>query len=184
MQIFGNAKAAGESNDEDFTLAADVELAVFGVRKDVTEEMMSDHLKARKIVVKEVKIQTRPEVLESVRTITMKVTVPASQHEAAMKCEVWPYRVGVRLWDNRSVRRERQERLGHGKELDQGAREGAARVSAGAGGARIGEGAGGSGQQGWQQQQRRGGNRGYGGPGGQFRNQNIFDLLNLVSNMN
>ena len=55
-----------------------MELAVFGVRKDVTEDMLRDHLKARKIEVKEVKIQTRPEVLESVRTITMKVTVPAS----------------------------------------------------------------------------------------------------------
>ena len=191
-KIFGNAKTTEESNDEDFELAADVELAVFGVRKDVTETMMIDHLKARKILVKEVKTQTRPDVLESVRTITMKVTVPASQHEAAMKPEVWPYRVGVGLWDNRSVRRERQERLGLGTAPGRGEGAGAG-AGAGAGGARgAGEGLlAGAGaragesrqQQGWQQQHRRDGNRGAAG-GGQFRGQNIYELLNLVANLN
>ena len=189
-KIFGNAKTTDENKDEDFELAADVELAVFGVRTDVTEAMMTDHLKARKILVKEVKIQTKPEVLESVRTITMKVTVPASQHEAAMKPEVWPYRVGVRLWDNRSVRRERQERLGLGTSLGragEGAGGGATAGGAGAGpGAGARAGAGESWQQGWQQQHRRGGYKGGAGgsSGGQFRGQNIYELLNLVANLN
>ena len=39
---------------------------------------------------------TRNEVLEHVRTKTFRIRVKASQYEAALKPEVWPYRVAVR----------------------------------------------------------------------------------------
>ena len=39
---------------------------------------------------------TRQEVMEQVRTLTFRVSVAAADYEAALKPEVWPYRVGVR----------------------------------------------------------------------------------------
>ena len=177
-KIFGNAKESAEGDSENSRLAADVDLVAFGVRKDVSEQMMKDWLNSKNIDA-EVRIMTRPEVLSEVRTISMKVTVKASQHEEAMKPEVWPYRVGVRLWDNRTVRRERQERQELGRDLGQGSGggegEGAEAVVGGAGAGRMRQ------QQQWQLPRRRGN---YGGGGGQFTNQNIFELLKLVTNSN
>ena len=39
---------------------------------------------------------TRKEVMDQVRTLTFRVSVKAADYEAALKPEVWPYRVGVR----------------------------------------------------------------------------------------
>ena len=39
---------------------------------------------------------TRDEVLSNVRTKTFKITITPAQYEAALKPEVWPYRVAVR----------------------------------------------------------------------------------------
>ena len=39
---------------------------------------------------------TKPDVMDQVRTITFRVSVKAADYEAALKREVWPYRVGVR----------------------------------------------------------------------------------------
>ena len=43
-------------------------------------------------------------MLDQVRTKTFKITVKASQYEAALKPEVWPYRVAVRHY--RAPRRQ------------------------------------------------------------------------------
>ena len=47
---------------------------------------------------------TKDEVLSQVRTKTFKITVKPSQYEAALKPEVWPYRVAVRHY--RAPRRQ------------------------------------------------------------------------------
>ena len=39
---------------------------------------------------------TKKEVLDQVRTKTFKITVKAAQYEAALKPEVWPYRIAER----------------------------------------------------------------------------------------
>ena len=39
---------------------------------------------------------TKPEVVDQVRTLTFRVAVKPEEYEAALKPEVWPYRVGVR----------------------------------------------------------------------------------------
>jgi hypothetical protein len=179
-KIFGNARETTEDGSENVKLAADVDLVAFGVRKDVSAQMMTEWLQSKKIDAV-VKIMTRTEVLESVRTITMRVTVKASQHEEALKPEVWPYRVGVRHWDNRTVRRERQERQELGKDSGQG------QGAVGGDKAGVGEvGAGARQQQaeGWQKQRRSRGYGGHRGGGGQITNQNIFDLLSLITNQN
>ena len=96
--------------------------------------------------------------------------------------------MGVRHWDNRTVRRERQERQELGKDSSQvqGA-VGGDKVGAGVGevGGAVGAGARRRQQaEGWQQQRRGGGYGGHRGGGGQISNQNIFDLLSLISNQN
>ena len=77
-------------------LAADVDLVASGVGKDCTDEDPSNFLKDKGINTVAVETLTKQEVLDKVRTKTFKVTVKAAEYEAALKPEVWPYRVAVR----------------------------------------------------------------------------------------
>ena len=92
---YGSAKTSGDQNVETM-LAADVDLVASGVGKDCTDEDMSQFLKGRGIEAVAVETLTKKEVLDQVRTKTFKITVKAAQYEAALKPEVWPYRVAVR----------------------------------------------------------------------------------------
>ena len=56
---------------------------------------------------------TRPDVIEQVRTLTFRVVVQADQYEAALKPEVWPYRVGVRHY--RAPRRDKTDNTWQGQ---------------------------------------------------------------------
>ena len=85
-------------------LAADVDLVATGVGKDCTDEDMSLFLKGKGIEVVSVETLTKDDVLDKVRTKTFKITVKAAQYEAALKPEVWPYRVAVRHY--RAPRRQ------------------------------------------------------------------------------
>ena len=92
---YGSAKATGDGSVETL-LAADVDLVASGVGKDCTNEALGDFLKGKGIEAVAVETLTKDEVLSQVRTKTFKVTVKPSQYEAALKPEVWPYRVAVR----------------------------------------------------------------------------------------
>ena len=92
---FGSAKTSGDQDVENM-LAANVDLVASGVGKDCSNEDLSEFLKSKGIVTVAVETLTRSEVLDQVRTKTFKITVKASQYEAALKPEVWPYRVAVR----------------------------------------------------------------------------------------
>ena len=92
---FGSAKTTTEGGDGT-KLSGDVSLVASGVAKDCTEEDMKKFLADKGIKVVECEILTKPEVLALVRTITFRVSVKAADYEAALKPEVWPYRVGVR----------------------------------------------------------------------------------------
>ena len=100
---FGNAKSSGDENVETM-LAADVDLVATGVGKDCTDENMSNFLKGKGIEPVLVETLTRAEVMDQVRTKTFKITIKAAQYEAALKPEVWPYRVAVRHY--RAPRRQ------------------------------------------------------------------------------
>ena len=100
---FGSAKSTGDDNVETL-LAADVDLVASGVGKDCTNENLKDFLKGRGIEAVAVETLTKDEILSQVRTKTFKVTVKPSQYEAALKPEVWPYRVAVRHY--RAPRRQ------------------------------------------------------------------------------
>ena len=93
--IVSNTEDVIESN-----LAADVEIVAFGVSKTAEPEHRKKFLTDRGINVEDVKCLTRDELVKdgTVRSKTMKVTVKASEHEKAMKPDVWPQRVGVRYY--------------------------------------------------------------------------------------
>ena len=57
---------------------------------------LKDFLADKGINVVEVEKLTKPDVIDLVTTITFRVSVKAADYEAALKPEVWPYRVGVR----------------------------------------------------------------------------------------
>ena len=58
--------------------------------------MLKEFLVEKGINPVEVEQLTKPEVVPQVRTLTFRVAVKAGEYEAALKPEIWPYRVGVR----------------------------------------------------------------------------------------
>ena len=81
--------------DMNNTIAADVSLVAYGVAKDASEDRLKSFLQAKNINVIECKKLT---TFQQARTHCYKVTIKASEFEKATKPEVWPYRVGVRLF--------------------------------------------------------------------------------------
>ena len=81
--------------DSNSTLAADVSLVAYGVAKDASEVQLKSFLEGKNINVIECKKLT---TFEQARTHCYKVTIKASEFEKSTKPEVWPYRVGVRLF--------------------------------------------------------------------------------------
>jgi hypothetical protein len=63
---------------------------------------------------------TREEVLAKVKVKTMKVIVKASEFEKAMDPNVWPCRVGVRLWKDKEAQKARFERWQERQEQNKG----------------------------------------------------------------
>ena len=112
---FGNAKSSGvgASGGQDTMLAADVNLVASGVGKGCSPELLRDFLVGKGITPVEVVMLTKNEVLDQVRTLTFRIAVKAADYEAALKPEVWPYRVGVRHY--KAPRRERPENSWQGQ---------------------------------------------------------------------
>ena len=81
--------------DSNSTLAADVSLVAYGVAKDASADLLKTFLDNKGIKVIECEKLT---TWDQARTHCYKVTIKASEFEKATKPEVWPYRVGVRLF--------------------------------------------------------------------------------------
>ena len=81
--------------DSKNTIAADVNLVAYGVARDATADGLRSFLESKGISVVECKNLT---TFEHARTHSYKVTIKASEYEKATRPEVWPYRVGVRLF--------------------------------------------------------------------------------------
>ena len=103
---FGISKSSQDGSDCT-NLSADVNLVATGVAKDCTKDNLKEYLVAKGIKVVEVEQLTKQEVLSQVRTLTFRVAIKASDYEAALKPEIWPFRVGVRHY--RPPRRDRPE---------------------------------------------------------------------------
>ena len=91
--------------DSHNTIAADVSLVAYGVAKDATADGLKSFLETKGVAVVEcVNLTT----FEHARTHCYKVTIKASEYEKATKPEIWPYRVGVRLFKQFRKREEEQ----------------------------------------------------------------------------
>ena len=91
--LFGSAKTDKE-NTENF-LAANVSLAATGVAKDATADQLKDFIVTKGINVVAVELlTTHPDA----GTKTFKIDIKACDFERAMSPDVWPYRVGVRMF--------------------------------------------------------------------------------------
>ena len=110
--IYGSAKP----NTEEVNLAADVSLVAFNVNKTCNKDHMKTFLIEKGIDVVDVIEMTREEVLDNVRVKSMKVIVKANEFEKAMDPNVWPCRVGVRIWKDKEAQKARYERWQERKE--------------------------------------------------------------------
>ena len=91
--------------DSSNTIAADVSLVAYGVAKDATADGLKSFLESKGITVVEcINLTT----FEHARTHCYKVTIKASEYENAARPEVWPYRVGVRLFKQFRKREDNQ----------------------------------------------------------------------------
>ena len=90
---FGSAKT-DKDNTENF-LAANVNLVATGVAKDALADQLKDFIVTKGINKVAVDLlTTHPDA----RTNTFKIVIKASDFEKAMCPDVWPYRVGVRMF--------------------------------------------------------------------------------------
>ena len=91
--------------DSSNTLAADVSLVAYGVARDASAQQLKEFLESKNINVIECKNLT---TWDQARTHCYKVTIKASEYEKATKPDVWPYRVGVRLFKQFREKRENE----------------------------------------------------------------------------
>ena len=92
--VYGNARSNNDARGEN--LAANVELVAYGVSKEATSEQLESFVRSKGLVVERIECLTTH--IEESRTKTFKVTVKPSEYDKALNPDVWPYRVGVRLF--------------------------------------------------------------------------------------
>ena len=97
--ISGSAKADSLAA----SLAADVSLVAFRVNKECSRDPMKTCLIEKGTNVIDVIDMTRDEVLANCNVKPMKVVVKASPYERAIDPNIWPCRVGVRLWKDKEA---------------------------------------------------------------------------------
>ena len=103
-----HGKAQSDDEKASNNLAADVDLVAFGVSTKTEPDQLKAFLVGKGLEIENVECMTRPELVteKKVCSKTMRVTVKASEHKKAMNPDMWPFRVGVRLYKAQSRRRE------------------------------------------------------------------------------
>ena len=100
-----NAQCENSEASSD-NLAADVDLVAFGVSRTEPDQMKA-FLVGKGLEIENVECMTKPELVaeKKIRSKAMRVTVKASEHKKAMNLDMWPFRVGVRLYKTQPRRR-------------------------------------------------------------------------------
>jgi hypothetical protein len=111
--VFGNVKAGnmkdGKDETENCLLTADVNLVASGVSKDATPEQLKEFIVSKGINVTEIELLANHKV--EARSFSYRIAIKPADYEKALKPDVWPYRVGVRLYKPKS-RVEKTWKLG------------------------------------------------------------------------
>ena len=96
-------------------MSANVSLVASGLSTTCTEDSLKDFLIGNGLQPIAIKLLTRPELLNEVRSLSFKVTFKASDLEMSLKSELWPYRVSVRYFRNYRPKRQENNESGNGK---------------------------------------------------------------------
>ena len=88
--VFGNVKD-GKEETGNCLLTADENLVASGVSKDATTEQLKEF-----IVSKGIELLTNHK--EEARSFSYRIAIKPSDYDKALHPDVWPYRVGVRLY--------------------------------------------------------------------------------------
>ena len=108
--LIGDAKS-----DNSTQLSANVSLVASGLSTSCTEDSLKSFLNGNGLHPIAIKLLTRPEIVEEVRSLSFKVTFKASDLEMSLKSELLPYRVSVRYFRNYRPKRQENNESGNGR---------------------------------------------------------------------
>ena len=86
--------ARDDSNDG-LSFSVDIDLVAYGVGKNITALQLSKFLHEKGLSVKDCILLTK---FEGARSLSYKVTIKSTDLDFAKNPDIWPYRVGVRLY--------------------------------------------------------------------------------------
>ena len=98
MIVYGNARAGDNTGNVELT--ADVSLVASGASRDATSEQLKSFLISKGLRVTEIELLTNFR-REEARSFTYRIAIKADDYEKALNADVWPHRVGVRLFRNK-----------------------------------------------------------------------------------
>ena len=102
-------QGTSKQNDDCDSFAADVSLVAHGLAKDASDEKLKNYLVGKGLEVVECKLMTK--FIAESRALSFKVTIKAKDLEKAKNPEIWPARVGVRMYKHFSTKPKRQDQL-------------------------------------------------------------------------
>ena len=114
--VYGQAKE-GDAQEK-FSLAADVNLVASGVSKSATPEQLKSYLISRGIQVTDIELLTKFFINES-KSYTYRIAIKPEDYEKALVPEIWPHRVGVRLFKQKRVQQDQNWNPVQGQNLSQ-----------------------------------------------------------------
>ena len=97
----------GKVDAEDPLLTADVNLVASGVSKDATPEQLKQFIISKGINVTDIELLTAYKK-EEARSYSYRIAIKPEDYEKALKPDVWPYRVGVRLYKQKRLNNQNQ----------------------------------------------------------------------------
>ena len=100
-------------------LAADIDLVVYGVARNITSIQVSKWIEDQGIKVFDCVLLTK---YEQARTLSFKITISASNYEKSQDPSMWPYRVHVHPYRNYNRKRQdydTNKRSKNGPNLDE-----------------------------------------------------------------
>lgn len=90
--VNGTAK---KNDSESNSFAADIQLVAYGASKQCTSQNLLDFIRERGLNAVDCVLLTKH---EEARSYSFKVSIRAEDFEKAKSADIWPYRIGIRLF--------------------------------------------------------------------------------------
>ena len=91
----GILRGTAISENDNESLSADVQLVAYGIAKNVTGIQLSHWLEEKGLHVVSCDLLTK---YEGARSLSYKIAIKSGDYEIATNPEIWPLRVGVKLY--------------------------------------------------------------------------------------